>query len=105
MTAKSKRIRHCELYIKLAGSVWHVIQITLRVWSFIVNRRRNDSLHQGLHGGNSFNAACCTEQVSGHRLDGTHAQLVCMLAKCMFYRERFKLVIKIGGRTVSINIL
>lgn len=68
VSSKAERVAQRPVDSHLARRIRHVVEVTLRVRIFKIDRWRNDIFANCLHTGSQFDATGRSEKVAGHGL-------------------------------------
>src|ERR1700756_2250690 len=74
--AKTERIRESVIHGGLARNVGNVVEITVRIRLFLIDRRRQGLIAQRKNTNAAFKAACAAEEMTGHGLGGADRQFL-----------------------------
>ena len=78
---------------RITSLIRYVIEITIRVRKFVVDRGRQLVFHQSFDRENSLKSAGGSESVAGHRFGRADWDIVGVLAKHLLYREGLKFIV------------
>src|SRR5688572_17550664 len=75
-TAESETVRKHVLHFHVARDIRDVIQVALRIWKIVIDRRRQLLFVDSFRREYSFYSARCPESMPGHRFGGANCQPV-----------------------------
>src|SRR5258706_878760 len=102
--AKTKIIRQHIIDVSIARRIWNVIQVTIRIGSLVVDRRRQFVLLQNLYREHRFNSTGCAESMTRHRFGRAYGNVISVLAENLFDRQRLKFIVIRRRSAVSVNV-
>src|SRR3954464_5439016 len=104
-STEDEGIRQRNVDFHPSGSVWHVVEITLRILIEHIDRRRRDLINHGQDGKYGFHSARRAEQMARAGLGGTDCQFFCMISETALHRDGFSEVTERRGRAVRIDVI
>ena len=105
VTAEAEVAVERNLHLPFPGGVRRNIQITGRIRSLVVDRRRNDAGFNRFDAGDRFQPARSAEAVTGGPFCAAHRNLVGVFAQRSLDRHGFEFVVQLCAGAVSIDVV
>ena len=83
---EAKGVGDRDLDLGLAGDVWNVVEIAVRVGEFIIHGGRHHLIVEGEGGVGGLDASGGAKQMPGHGLGGAYGQFVGVVTENGLYR-------------------
>ena len=81
MATEAKTVTHRNIDFALGSNIRRVVKITLRIWSCVVDRGRDQRLLDRLAGNHCFDTTACPQGVPQSSFGTTQLQLVGMISE------------------------